>query len=162
MSKWCLCSRKCLTGIDFSSLCPWDSQPQIQRNHFARGECGWANWLLLPCGSPRCEEQKSRAWLGVGRPRQDWLGLHAATTSVPLTNTSLDNLTAETLGGKHQGTGQAVSPWMHAAASLKVTWKSAHWLTIFTRLNHAVYIMIRKTITNSCMQFNTLPLNIWI
>lgn len=84
--------RRCLTGIDFSSLWPWDAQPQIQRNHFAGGECGWANWLLVPCGSPRCEEQKSRARSGVGRPRQDRLGPHAVTTSMPLTNTSLDNL----------------------------------------------------------------------
>lgn len=78
-----LWGRRCLIGIDFSSLCPWDAQPQIQRNHFARGECGWANLLLVPCGSPRCEEQKSRARSGVGRPRQDRLGAHAVTTSVP-------------------------------------------------------------------------------
>lgn len=55
-------------------------------------ECGWANWLLVHCGSPRCEEQKSRARSAVGRPRQDRLGPHAVTTSVPLTNTWLDNL----------------------------------------------------------------------
>lgn len=59
---------------------------------FCWGECGWANWLLVPCGSPRCEEQKSRARSGGGRPRQDRLGPHAVTTSMPLTNTSLDNL----------------------------------------------------------------------
>lgn len=29
-----LCGGRCFTGIDFSSLRPRDSQPQIQRNRF--------------------------------------------------------------------------------------------------------------------------------
>lgn len=139
-----LWGRRCLIGIDFSSLCPWDAQPQIQRNHFARGECGWANWLLVPCGSPRCEEQKSRARSGVGRPRQDRLGAHAVTTSVPQRQTlHLIISPPETLqnpmdaGGRvrAQGSSFRSGAWMCAAASLNATRKSARCLTICTRLS---------------------------
>lgn len=82
--------------------------------------------------SPCCEEQKSRARSEVDRPRQDLLGLHAVTTSVPLTNTSLDNLPTrdsakpQSSEGKRQGT--AVQ-FLHGCVQLH------HWMLHENLLN---------------------------
>lgn len=114
---------------------------------FAEGT-GWANWPLVLCGSSCCEERKSGARSGVGRPRQDRLVPHAVTTSVHLTNTSLDNLPTRDsakphgLRGKCQGTAEqfllkSFSPSVHVCSciSANVTHRSATGLIIFTRLS---------------------------
>ncbi len=71
MSKWHLCGRRCLTGIDFSSLCPWDSQPQIQRNHFAGwGDAAGQIGLWFCVGALAVKSKRAgpgREWAGPGR-----------------------------------------------------------------------------------------------
>lgn len=60
------CGSRCLTGIDFSSLWPWDWEPQIQRNHFAGG----VRLGKLASGSVGAPAERS----GRARPGREWAG----------------------------------------------------------------------------------------